>query len=79
MVAARGPSPGTISTASNAPASPAPDAGSVFDVNVLRASCRLLSSERVSSPLTIPPTVVRARSICSMPAFTLTSSTRLVT
>jgi len=29
-----------------------------LDVSVLRASCRLLSSERVSSPLTIPPTVV---------------------
>src|SRR5246127_1473235 len=79
VVAARGPSPGTISTASNAPAIPAPEAGAVLDVNVLRASCRLLSSERVSSPLTIPPTVVRALSICSMAALTLTSSTRLVT
>lgn len=79
MVAARGPSPGTISTASKAPAIPAPEAWSVLDVSVLRASCRLLSSERASSPFTIPPTVVRARSICSMAALTLTSSTRLVT
>ena len=46
---------------------------------MLRASCRLLSSERASSPLTIPLTVLRARSICSVAARTLTSSTRLVT
>ncbi|COW90843.1 Uncharacterised protein [Mycobacterium tuberculosis] len=46
---------------------------------MLRASCRLLSSERVSSPLTIPLTVVRARSIWSIAALTLMSRTRLVT
>ena len=37
-------------------------------MSVLRASCRLLSSERVSSPPTMPLTVVRARSISSVAA-----------
>src|SRR3984957_2117189 len=43
------------------------------------ARWKLLSRERAPSPLTIPLTVGRARSICSVAARTLTSSTRLVT
>src|SRR6185312_2270527 len=76
-VAARGPSPGTTSTASNAPASPAP-VSALRSIRVLRASCRLLSSDRVSSPPTMPLTVLRARSISSVAARTLTSRIRSV-
>jgi hypothetical protein len=77
-VAARGPSPGTTSTASNAPAKPAPESA-LRSISVLRANCRLLSSERVSSPPTMPLTVLRARSISSVAARTFTSRMRSVT
>lgn len=59
-------------------ASPVPQVGAAREVRVLRANCRLLSSERVSSPPTIPATAVLARSISSVAARTLTSSTRSV-